>query len=788
MRILDLFTVIFRGCFDLFSTKSGLRFIFIILFFHFIYDVGLSQTTENISSGSFIVNMGISNQTENNALKPYGLIYDLTKNYQVPVKWVINPTKGKDGDDFVVNGTSYRGGCFIIPAEFRTSAVNARITHWQSQGVSGVTINTNVTVPVYATIRTAVRWTLDDENGDIAKAYLDLAGIPTTAYDWVAPSALNGCNDIFVMPHAEPTSGTHSNLVTWNNVHRGSIWVGCKAGSETENNVGKFLSSTGCVPAESHDDLSGNVLYDHHADPVMQFLSENAHLATKNGAEQIYYPLTTWRPTTKIGMYQESPVVSPNQRKALIAYGRGFGDNNRGWVCMTAGHRLNDATAPKNIAAMRTFFNFSLLAAIERTVRPTLTGVPDIIISGTSTPMTFTLDPPGGSYSVLWTSSCGGTFSPNTTSSNVSYTPPPNATSCIITAKITDACGRIFYDSKFVTVQCQMSVTRTLTHVPCFGGNSGSISLNVTGSPGPYTWNWTRTAPAGSGSGSGITINGLSAGNYQVTVTSASGCVSIFNNQINQENLLTLSLVKNDVPCGGPTGNINLSVNGGNIPYSFLWSGPSSFSSTSQNLSNLTLGGTYTVTVTDANNCTSTTTTNFVRPTSVLSVSLTSQTIPSCYGGNNGAINVTVSGGYPAYSYLWSNGAVTEDLSSITSGTYSLTVTDIQGCKAYLTVNLAQLSPLVLTSVLVHPDCPPGVNPPAGNNGSINLTVTGGTSPYVYNWVDLTPPPVEPQDRSNLAAGTYSVTVTDARGCTKSLSMTLVNTNSLPNIPSAINH
>lgn len=772
--------------FDFSDWKTRINFTIILFFSIVIY--GFSQTNENISSGSFIVNMGLTNQTINNTLKPFGLIYDLTKNYQVPVKWVINPTKGKDGEDFNVSGTSYRGGCFIIPAEFRTSAVNARITHWQSQGVVGTTINTNVTVPVYATIRTAIRWTLDDKNGKIAQAYLDYAGIPSSAYDWVDPEDLGGCNDIFVMPHADPTSGTHGNLVTWNNIYRGSIWVGCKAGSETENNVGKFLSSTGCVPSKSHSNLSGGVTYDYHADPVMQFMGSNAHLATTNGAEQIYYPSSSWRATTKVGIYQTSPAVALNQRRALLAYGRGFGDNNRGWVCMTAGHKLNESTSSQNISAIRSFFNFSLLAAIERTVRPTLTSVPDIIVSGTSTPMTFTLDPPGGSYTVLWTSSCGGTFSPNATSSNVSYVPPANATSCIITAKITDPCGRIFYDSKLVTVQCQMAVTRTVSHVTCFGGNNGSIALNITGSPGPYTWNWTRTSPVGSGSGSGIAINGLTAGNYQVTVTSASGCVNVFNNQINQQNVLSVSLSTNNIPCGGPTGSINSSVTGGRTPYSFLWSGPSSFSSTSQNLSNLTTGGTYTVTVTDANNCTSTSTANFIRPSSPLSVSLTSQTIPSCNGGNNGAINVTVSGGSPAYSFLWSNGAITEDLSSVSSGSYALTVTDVQGCKAYLTVNLSQLSAMIVTAAVVHPECPPGVNPPAGNNGSIDITVTGGTSPYTYNWVDLTPPPVEPQDRSNLAAGAYTVTVTDTRGCIKSITLNLVNRLPLPVPPSGINH
>src|SRR6478736_6459835 len=90
---------------------------------------------ETIPTGSFIINMGVTPQTIGNGLKPYGLIYDLVKNDGVPIKWVINPGKVKDGIDFSHNGIDYRGGTFIIPAPYRTSAVNAKITTYQGMGV-----------------------------------------------------------------------------------------------------------------------------------------------------------------------------------------------------------------------------------------------------------------------------------------------------------------------------------------------------------------------------------------------------------------------------------------------------------------------------------------------------------------------------------------------------------------------------------------------------------------------------------------------------------------------------
>lgn len=88
--------------------------------------------TETFDAGAYIVNMGITPQTEKNALKPYGMIYDLIKNHKVMVKWCINPAKAKDGNDFSHNGVNYKGGPFIIPAEYRSSAVNARINYWKS--------------------------------------------------------------------------------------------------------------------------------------------------------------------------------------------------------------------------------------------------------------------------------------------------------------------------------------------------------------------------------------------------------------------------------------------------------------------------------------------------------------------------------------------------------------------------------------------------------------------------------------------------------------------------------
>jgi hypothetical protein len=196
---------------------------------------------ETLPAGAFIIDMGITPQTFDNGLKPYGMVYDLVENFGVPVRWVINPVKVKDGTDFTYNGYEYKGGPFIVPAEYRSATVEARITFWMGEGVQGVTTTSAITVPVFITLREMPVWTLDQQNGKIAKEYLDNAMIPPSAYGgtneslWPTPADLTCCHDLFMMPHADPEWDTHANLYDWNLNCDGAIWLACHAGSALEN-------------------------------------------------------------------------------------------------------------------------------------------------------------------------------------------------------------------------------------------------------------------------------------------------------------------------------------------------------------------------------------------------------------------------------------------------------------------------------------------------------------------------------------------------------------------------
>jgi gliding motility-associated-like protein len=193
-------------------------------------------------------------------------------------------------------------------------------------------------------------------------------------------------------------------------------------------------------------------------------------------------------------------------------------------------------------------------------------------------------------------------------------------------------------------------------------------------------------------------------------------------------------------------GNVNITVSGGNAPYTYSWSNGAS----SEDINNLG-EGTYSVTVTDQNNCSA-------NASAVLSlgpkISSASVTQIDCNGNNNGAINLTSSGGNGAHSYSWSDGSTSEDLSDLGPGSYSVTVTDgnnetTTGGPYVINEPTSLVVTYEVTEVVTQSD------------GRINLTVTGGTPSYSYNWSNG----ASSQDLNNINPGNYSVTVTDANGC-----------------------
>jgi hypothetical protein len=440
----------------------------------FVFFVPANGQNTNFPQGSFIINTGVSPQTVANGLKPYGMVYDLVKNYNVPVYWSINPNKLKDGTDFLYRGNVYKGGPFIISAEYRNATVDARIAYWQSQGVIGLYTDTILTAPVAQLITAVPRWTLDAQSGNIANGYLSNAGIPAASASFADPSMLTACNDIFVMPHADPTWNSHQGLINWNNTSKGAIWVSCHAGSVLENmyntsspsQQANFLAlnsagpgSQSLVPFGSHRD--GSLPYNNNsypADQVMQFLG-SIDAATTNGSEQIYLPSLGggWRPSTKIGVYDPTQSDIPTLslgKAAVLAYGKAYGDNNRGWVMYEGGHNI-DGNSESCVAAQRAFLNFSFMAAIDKGINLTTSGIQSVMVSNTVYNFSVAISQAVSSapYTIQWSSNCTGTFS-NPTASSTTFTPAivASPTQCIISVKVTDNCGRSRFYSQPVLI------------------------------------------------------------------------------------------------------------------------------------------------------------------------------------------------------------------------------------------------------------------------------------------------------------------------------------------------
>jgi uncharacterized protein (DUF2141 family) len=327
-----------------------------------------------------------------------------------------------------------------------------------------------------------------------------------------------------------------------------------------------------------------------------------------------------------------------------------------------------------------------------------------------------------------------------------------------------------------------MNLTATASPVACFGQSTGGISLNVTGGTPGFTYAWSDGPTTQNRSS-------LNAGTYTVIVTDANSCTATTSATVTQPSTaLSVTPTATPLNCfGDASGMISLAVTGGTKTYTYLWND----GATTQNRTGLS-AGTYAVTVTDANSCT-TTATNIVisQPATALGLSST-QTNNDC-GGGTGSITVTATGGTGAYAYDWSGtptGDGTATITDLSSGTYAVTVTDANSCTALLSATIIEASQLSLSIMPVNPTCPPGVDPPLSSDGAINLTVAGGTMPYTYAWTTADGSGLVPtaEDQTNLTAGTYNVTVTDFNNCTATGTATLVFENEAPVTPPVINN
>jgi len=324
---------------------------------------------------------------------------------------------------------------------------------------------------------------------------------------------------------------------------------------------------------------------------------------------------------------------------------------------------------------------------------------------------------------------------------------------------VTDANGCTLTDATTVTQPTQLVVTDTVTNVDCYGNATGIIDLTVSGSVPPYSFKWNSSTFVLNYTGEDI-FN-IPTDRYYYEVTDYNGCIYSDSADVGQPDSIIIEMVVADVKCfGGNDGSITVTVTGGVLPYGFQWSNSLGLiPDTTQNLTNKP-AETYTVLVTDDNNCTATNTAVIAQPAAPLTTTLTGTDV-SCFGGNDGTADLTVDGGTPPYSYFWSNGGNTEDQNALFAGTYDVLVVDFNACEATNSITINQpAAPLESDFVITNVRCF------GESNGAADLSVTGGTPPYRYSWVNsdfvLS---VTSQDLVDFPADTYTVTITDTNAC-----------------------
>lgn len=295
--------------------------------------------------------------------------------------------------------------------------------------------------------------------------------------------------------------------------------------------------------------------------------------------------------------------------------------------------------------------------------------------------------------------------------------------------------------------------------------NANPINLN----------NW-ATPPGGTWAGPGIQNNTFypsypSATNIQLNYikTNQFGCTAASQLPFTINQTPDLSVTTDSSDCNQSNGTASVAITNGQAPYTIYWSNGSTQSSASY-----LAPGQYIVSVTDANGCLSTATSMI----SSLGLSQTgTATGALCYGTATGAIQVTTNGGTAPLVYSWSNGATTEDISNLAGGPYELTITDASGCVSTATYLVSEPQLMMFgTPTVTQPSC-------LASNGQITTTFTGGTAPFTYAWMDaqLNNLNVNSPTITNIGAGTYYCTVTDANNCMFTTTA-LVSNNSGPTL------
>lgn len=373
--------------------------------------------------------------------------------------------------------------------------------------------------------------------------------------------------------------------------------------------------------------------------------------------------------------------------------------------------------------------------------------------------VTATITGNSGPYSYSWsTGSTGSTTSKAIVLNNI----PANS----YTLTVTDVNGCNSITTATITEPATLTATIASTNNLCAAGSKASVIVTAGGGTPGYTYSWNNGATT-------TTVSNLYAGNYTVTITDGNGCLATSNAILSDPAPLnTPTIVTKNATCGLNNGSITANTSGGTGLLTYTWN-TNVIGQTCNNLS----AATYTLTVTDANSCTQTAIVTLNNNGSTPFLTMTPQNV-LCNGSNTGSVTVTLSSGNGLYTYNWSNGSnaitnsTSQQLNNLNAGIYFATVTDAFGCSATNSITITQPAALELNPLSQNITC-------NSSTGKITVTLSGGIPLYTFDWntgqngvtggTSIT--------IANLAAGNYSVTITDGNGCRKITSAEIATSN-----------
>ncbi|HIP66783.1 MAG TPA: T9SS type B sorting domain-containing protein, partial [Candidatus Nanopusillus sp.] len=320
---------------------------------------------------------------------------------------------------------------------------------------------------------------------------------------------------------------------------------------------------------------------------------------------------------------------------------------------------------------------------------------------------------------------------------------------------VTDSNSCIISENITINEVPEIVLTLDSTNILCKGENNGTATVTAIGGSGTYTYLWDDALAQTT-----ATASNLVAGYYTVIVTDANDLNCFKSISVNIEEptdslQADLNNLQNVLCFGQSTGAINVDITGGTSPYNYNWTN----GVVSEDLVGV-IANSYTLTVTDDNNCT-TMYSDLISEPLALNITIDSTNNIGCFNGNDGDINISVSGGITPYTYAWTNGEITDDISNLTSGSYTVIVTDSNSCSLSETVTLTQPADVIINFNYSDYN---GVNVSCNgsNDGTVEAIVSSGGSPFTYNWDNfMTGNPI-----TGISANTpINVTVTDINGC-----------------------